>query len=89
MATTRLYEVYRRSYDTARACGDGGRLLEVERLCLAAGLSAVERAIVQFALNDVTNGTPQRSRACFDAALEHGAAALSMLARRGRARHAA
>ena len=51
-------------------------------LCLAhlgRGATPLEWVIVQLALHDLTNGTPQRSRPRFDRALREGAALLRSL----------
>lgn len=41
--------------------------------------SAIERAIVEFAVEDAANGTPRRSREAFDRAVAAGLAALGPL----------
>jgi len=51
-------------------------------LCLAhlsRGATPLEWVIVQLALHDLTNGTPQRSRPRFDRALREGATLLRSL----------
>lgn len=44
-----------------------------------AGITALERLILEFALLDATNGTPARSLPAFTRALQHGADVLATL----------
>jgi len=73
MTTSELYAVYCQ----AHAIHDPS-LGEATRTILTAG-SAIERAIVEFAVEDAENGTPLRSRAQFARAVEAGLAALAPL----------
>lgn len=73
MTTSELYAVYRRAYaDYDPSLGAASRVL-------IATTSAIERAIVEFAVEDVANGTPLRSPEQFTRAVEAGLAALAPL----------
>ncbi len=72
MTTSELYAVYCQAYadfDPALGCAAHA---------VAAG-SAIERAIAEYASEDVANGTPLRSREAFDRAVATGLAALGPL----------
>ena len=71
MTTTELYAVYCQAYSDYEPClGAGASVLP---------RSAIERAIVEFAVEDAARGTPLRSREQFSKAVEAGLAALAPL----------
>jgi hypothetical protein len=73
MTTSELYAVYCQAY----AIYDPSHR-DAARTLIVAG-SAIERAIVEFAVEDAENGTPRRSREQFTRAVEAGLAALAPL----------
>jgi hypothetical protein len=73
MTIAQLYALYRAGHAEARTVSDGGVLRAFEISVRAEGLTALERLILEFALHEATNGTPARSRASFDRAVEQGA----------------
>jgi hypothetical protein len=68
-----LYALYCAAHAEARTVSNGGVLRSFEVRVHSAGLTALERLILEFALHDATNGTPARSRPSFDRAIDHGA----------------
>lgn len=81
MTTSQLYAIYVSAYaDAARLFADGAHVDEVEFAGRVQGLSAAEQAVATFALHDATNGTPIRSRANFERAVENAAPVLDRLA---------
>jgi hypothetical protein len=71
MTTSELYAVYCQAY------GDYDPTLGEAPAIVAR--TAIERAIVEFAVVDAANGAPRRSREQFDRAVEAGLAALGPL----------
>jgi hypothetical protein len=73
-----IYALYRSAYAAAaRLAAAPGQPRDLS--VVARGLTALERAIVELALHDLTNGTPARCRARFDRAVEQGADLLRSL----------
>jgi hypothetical protein len=71
MTTSELYAVYCQAYaDYDQSLGE---------VVGVAARTAIERAIVEFAVEDAANGTPVRSREQFTRAVETGLAALAPL----------
>lgn len=77
MTVSQAYGLYRAGYLEAHAFAG---------LCAGAGvtvrdgrLTALERVILEFALHDLTNGTPVRSYERFERAVQGGAALLASL----------
>jgi hypothetical protein len=71
MTTSELYAVYCQAYgDYDPSLGE---------VVSAAARTAIERAIVEFAVEDAANGAPLRSREAFTRAVEAGLAALAPL----------
>ena len=79
MTLDQLHALYRAAHAEARRVSDGGVLRDFEVSVNRAGISALERLILEFALHDATNGTPPRSREGFERAVEHGADLLAGL----------
>ncbi len=79
MTVAQLYALYQAGYAEAWRASDGGVLRPFEVLVNGAGLCALERLILELALHDATNGTPQRSRERFDRAVADGADVLERL----------
>ncbi len=78
MNVSTLYALYRRAYAEALGMSDG-RGGSAPDVAVARDLAALERAIVELALHDVTEGTPMRSRSGFDLAVDQGASLLCHL----------
>ncbi len=72
MTTSELYAVYCQAY------GDYDQSLGSTTPAIVAR-SAIERAIVEFAVEDAANGTPLRSRSQFASAVQVGIDALTPL----------
>jgi len=71
MTTSELYATYCQAYaDYDQSLGE---------VVGAVARTAIERAIVEFAVEDAANGTPLRSREQFARAVEAGLAALGPL----------
>lgn len=77
MTVSQLYSLYCAGHAEARRITDGGVLRAFEVSVRGAGVSTLERLILEFALHDATNGTPLRSRQSFDRAVEQGAELLA------------
>ena len=79
MTVAQIYALYRAGHAQARrsadACGVGASELVVK----GAGLTPLERVILELALHDVTNGTAMRSAETFGRAVEQGADLLRSL----------
>lgn len=73
MTASQLYALYRAGYVEARRISDGGFLRPFEVSVNGAGLTQLERVILEFALHDAANGTAARSREGFDRAVGQGA----------------
>jgi hypothetical protein len=73
MTVSQLYSLYCAGHAEARTLSHGGALRALEVSVSGVGLTALERLILEFALHDVTNGTPVRSRQSFDRAVAQGA----------------
>jgi hypothetical protein len=76
---SQLYALYRAGYEEAWRASDGGVLRAFEISVNGAGLGDAERLILELALHDATNGTPERSPAAFGRALADGADVLEKL----------
>lgn len=72
MTTSELFAVYCQAY------ADYEPSLQAAAPTIVAR-TAIERAIVEFAVEDAANGTPRRSREQFDRAIAAGLAALGPL----------
>jgi hypothetical protein len=72
MTTSELYAVYCQAYGDYDASHGGGTPAIVAH-------TPIERAIVEFAVEDAANGTPRRSPGQFTRAVEAGLAALGPL----------
>ena len=79
MTVSQLHSLYCAGHAEAWRTSDGGMLRAFEVSVNGAGLTDVERLILELALHDATNGTPARSRQSFDRALEQGADVLERL----------
>lgn len=86
MTVFQLYSLYRAGYAEAWRTSDGGLLRPHEVAVNAAGVTALERLILELALHDATNGTPVRSREGFARAVAQGADVLGPLGLRLHAR---
>lgn len=73
MTVAQLHALYRAAHAEARRISDGGVLRPFEISVDGAGVSTLERLILEFALHDATNGTPARSREAFERAVAEGA----------------
>lgn len=71
MTTNELYSIYVRAYHDYQPF--------VGETVSATVRTAIERAIVEFAVEDAANGAPLRSREQFNLAVEAGFAALAPL----------
>ncbi len=69
MTIDQLYALYRASHAEARRVSEGGVLRAFEVCVNAAGLTVLERLILEFALHDATNGTPARTPEDFERAV--------------------
>ena len=69
MTVDQLHALYRAAHAEAWRVTQGGVLRAFEVSIDAAGITALERLIFEFALHDATNGTPPRSREDFERAL--------------------
>ncbi len=80
MTVSMLYALYCSGYREVLRLS-AGRLSEraLELCVIGAGVTALERVILELALHDVTNETPVRSRERFDRAVEQGAPLLQSL----------
>ena len=72
MTTSELFAVYCQAYAEYDPTPRDASTTIVVR-------TAIERAIVEFAVEDAANGTPRRSREAFDRAVAAGLAALGPL----------
>jgi hypothetical protein len=79
VTVSQLFALYRAGYEEAWRTSDGGVLRPFEVSVNGAGLADLERLILELALHDATNGTPQRSLAAFRRALAQGADVLGKL----------
>ncbi len=70
MTMAQLYSLYRAGHAEAWTVSEGGVLRAHEVSVNGAGLTSLERLILEFALHDATNGTPARSREGFERAVE-------------------
>ncbi len=77
MTVSQLYALYCAGHAEAHIAADVGARSDL--YVHGAGLTHLERLILELALLDATNGTPMRSRASFERALEQGADVLSAL----------
>lgn len=73
MTTIELYAIYSQAY------ADFDRGLGATTLHLAASVTPIQRAVIEFAAADAANGTPLRSRQAFARAVEAGSDALGPL----------
>lgn len=73
MTVSQLHALYCAAYAEARGLSEGGVAGGAELEVDGAGLDALERLILEFALHDVTNGTPMRSPREFQRAVAQGA----------------
>ena len=69
MTLDQLYALYRTAHAEAWRVTEGGTLRAFEVSVRGAGVTVVERLILEFALHDATNGTPARAREDFDRAI--------------------
>ena len=69
MTVSQLYSLYCAGHAEARWASEGA-LRKFEVSVNGAGLTVLERLILEFALHDATNGTSMRSRQSFDGAVE-------------------
>lgn len=79
MTVSQLHALYCAAHAEARRLSDGGVAGERELEVDGAGLSVLERVVLEFALHDVTNGTPMRSLLGFQHAVAQGADLLGAL----------
>ncbi len=80
MTVSMLYGLYCSGHrDVMRLLAVGFSERALERCVSRAGVTALERVILELALHDATNGTPMRSRERFDRAVEQGAPLLRSL----------
>ncbi len=70
MTMAQLYSLYCAGHAEAWKVSEGGVLRAHEVSVNGTGLTSLERLILEFALHDATNGTPVRSRAGFERAVE-------------------
>jgi hypothetical protein len=78
MTVSQLYALYCAGHAEARSMVHG--IPSPDELTVSgAGVTALERLILELALLDATNGTPVRTRRGFQRALEQGADVLSAL----------
>ncbi len=69
MTIDQLHALYCAAHAEAWRVSQGGVLRAFEVSVNAAGVTALERVILEFALHDATNGTPARSRDGFERAV--------------------
>jgi hypothetical protein len=79
VTVSQLYSLYCAGHAEARRVSDGGVLRDFEVSVNGAGITALERVILELALHDATNGTPMRTRQGFDRAVRQGADLLGSL----------
>jgi hypothetical protein len=79
VTVSQLHALYCAGHAEARRVSDGGVLRDFEVSVNAAGITALERVILELALHDATNGTPMRSPQAFDRAVLQGAELLGSL----------
>jgi len=79
MTVSQLYSLYCAGHAEARRVSEGGVLRAFEVSVNWAGVTPLERLILEFALHDATNGTPARSRESFERALAQAADLLESL----------
>ena len=79
MTVSQLYSLYRAGHAEARRTLDAGAMRAHELSVRGAGLTRLERVVLELALLDATNGTPARSPRAFERALEQGADVLAPL----------
>ncbi|HET8540758.1 MAG TPA: hypothetical protein VFL83_12885 [Anaeromyxobacter sp.] len=70
MTIDQLHALYCAGHAEARRVSEGGVLRAFEVCINGAGLAALERLVLEFALHDATNGTPARSLEGFQRAVE-------------------
>jgi hypothetical protein len=73
VTVSQLHSLYCAGHTDARRLSAGTALGTFELTVNGAGLTPLERVILEFALHDVTNGTAMRSREAFARAIEQGA----------------
>jgi hypothetical protein len=69
MTLSQLHSLYCSAHAEAWRVSQGGVLRAFEVVVNPAGITALERLILEFALHDATNGTPARAREDFDRAI--------------------
>lgn len=69
MTLDQLYALYRTAHAEAWRVTEGGTLRAFEVSVRGAGVTVVERLILEFALHDATNGTPARTCDGFERAV--------------------
>jgi hypothetical protein len=79
MTVSQMYSLYRAGHAEARRTLDAGDVRAHELSLSGAGLTRLERVVLELALLDATNGTAMRSAESFDRAVEHGADLLRSL----------
>jgi hypothetical protein len=79
MTVSQGYSLYRAGHAEARSAADAGILRASEVSVRGAGLTPLERVILELALHDATNGTAMRTPDSFGRAVEQGADLLRTL----------